>query len=312
MTECDRIIKEGILPASFFEEETICDFLVTTDRKKIWAISLDMLIQVDRICRKYGLKYFMAFGSLLGIIRHNGFIPWDDDIDICMPRADFEKFVVIARKELSSPYFLQRPGRDHDYFFSFTKIRNSNTTAVSSAFRYCQFNQGLSLDIFVLDNCHLQLVEENYAKANNLILENSANMRRSNPHPSAADVEKMKGFDARSPYEALAELENIYEEANKESSEYCMPSGLTIYTPQKMIYRWEDVLDLSDVDFYGHKVFIPKNPETILITTYGKNYMQYPPVEARGTWHDSIVFDPDKPYDESLRELLEYAEYNEA
>lgn len=103
MTECERIIKEGILPASFFEEETICDFLVTKERKKIWAVLLDMLIQVDRICRKHNLKYFMAFGSLLGVVRHNGFIPWDDDIDICMPRDDYEKFIVIARNELPPP-----------------------------------------------------------------------------------------------------------------------------------------------------------------------------------------------------------------
>lgn len=292
------------MPESFFQEGTICDFLVTTERKKIWAISLDMLIQVDRICRKHNLKYLMAFGSLLGVIRHCGFIPWDDDLDICMPREDYEKFIMLAKDELPFPYFLQLPGHDNDYFFSFAKLRNSNTTCISSAFRYCKFNQGIALDIFVLDNCHLDIVEENFVKVKQLVLENSANMRRNNPHPSPADIERIQQFEERSPHKVLIELNDIYEKANKENSDYCMPSGLSTYIPQRMIYRWEDVLDLTDVDFYGHKVFIPRNAETILVTTYGKNFMQYPPVEERGTWHNSVLFNPDKPYKESLKELL--------
>ena len=97
-----------------------------------------MLIQVDRICRKYGLKYFIAFGSLLGVVRHNGFIPWDDGMDICMPREDYEEFIVIASQDLTDPYFFQIPGEDNSY--SFAKLRNSNTTAVSHAFKHCNFN----------------------------------------------------------------------------------------------------------------------------------------------------------------------------
>lgn len=304
MTECDRIIKEGILPASFFEEETICDFLVTTERKKIWAISLDMLIQVDRICRKYGLKYFMAFGSLLGIIRHNGFIPWDDDLDICMPREDYEQFIVIAQKELSPPYFLQIPGKDNDYFFSYTKIRNSNTTCISFPFRYCEFNQGIGMDIFVLDNCHLHIVEENFVKVKQLVLENSANMRRSNPHPSPADVERIQQFEGRNPYEVLAELNDIYKRANKENSDYCMPSGLCVYSPQKLIYKYDNVLDLIDTDFYGYKFLAPKDAESVLTITYG-DFMIFPEIEERGKWHNAEFFNPDKPYKEFLIELKE-------
>lgn len=86
MTECERIIKEGILPESFFEPETICDFYVDETRKKIWAVLLDLLIKFDKVCKKHGLKYYLAYGSLIGAVRHQGFIPWDDDIDICMNR----------------------------------------------------------------------------------------------------------------------------------------------------------------------------------------------------------------------------------
>ncbi len=92
MTECERIIEQGILPKSFFEQEERCDFLVTEKRKKIWAVLLDLLIKFDFVCKKYSLTYFLADGTLLGAARHQGFIPWDDDIDVSMPREDYEKF----------------------------------------------------------------------------------------------------------------------------------------------------------------------------------------------------------------------------
>ncbi len=136
MTECERIIKQGILPETFFKEEELCGFLVTEKRKRLWAISIDLLLIFDNICRKYNLNYFLSFGALLGAIRHHGIIPWDDDIDVCMPRYDYEKFLNIGKTELRNPYFLQIPGEDNGYFFSYAKIRNSNTSGISEPFMY--------------------------------------------------------------------------------------------------------------------------------------------------------------------------------
>ena len=96
MTEKERIIKEGRIPEIFFEEEVRCDFLVTQDRKKLWAVLLDMLLKIDDVCKKYHLTYFLEAGTLLGAIRHKGMIPWDDDIDIFMPRKDYNKFILLS------------------------------------------------------------------------------------------------------------------------------------------------------------------------------------------------------------------------
>lgn len=303
MTECERIIKEGILPESFFIPETICDFYVDEQRKKLWAVVLDILIQFDSICRRHNLKYFMAFGALLGAIRHNGYIPWDDDLDVCMPREDYKKFIKYARTELKEPYFLQVPGEDQDYYFSFTKLRNSNSTAISHAFRYAKFNQGIFLDIFPLDNFKGSDFAEYYNTLNHLILENSANMRRSNPHPSVADIERMNSYAKRDPQIVFDEIEALETKCNIEDCETCIVSGLTVYKPQKIIFKWSDVTELMDFNFYGYKFLIPVNYNSVLKTTYG-DYMQFPPLEQRGTWHNSVIFNPDEPYKDSLNELL--------
>lgn len=102
MTEVERIVREGIIPREFLEPEIRNDFLVGVDRKKLWAISLDLLIKFDEVCRKQNLQYYMIGGSLLGIIRHQGFIPWDDDIDVCMLREDYARFTEIQKSNLNN------------------------------------------------------------------------------------------------------------------------------------------------------------------------------------------------------------------
>ena len=87
MTESERIIKEGILPETFFEPESRCEFYVDETRKKIWAIELDLYLELMRVCKKYDLTIWADGGTLLGAVRHNGFIPWDDDMDLILNSA---------------------------------------------------------------------------------------------------------------------------------------------------------------------------------------------------------------------------------
>ena len=155
MTEVERIIKQGVLSESFFREEIRNDFLVTGERKKIWGIQLDLFFEFKRVCEKYNLKYFLFFGSLLGAVRHNGFIPWDDDIDLGMPREDYEKLLTHA-DAFNTPYFLQNHKTDKCFYYSHTKLRNSNTSCINRAFKHQPFNQGMDLDIHPIDNWSLE------------------------------------------------------------------------------------------------------------------------------------------------------------
>lgn len=300
MTECDRIIEQGVLPASFFNEECICDYIVTKERKKIWAIGIDLLFQLDRVCRKHGLHYTLAFGSLLGVVRHNGFIPWDDDIDVFMPRSDYDKLRKL-KYEFDAPYFLQFPGDDNDYAFSFAKLRNSNTTGLSWAFRFASFNQGLFVDIFPLDNyCDID-IEANIEKIRTCVAESSAFMRRSNPCPDENDRIKLQRFPKARPIETLIrETDSLLRQFNNMETDYYIAWSILTYQYKHIIYKKGLIDNWIETNFYGRSIYIPCNYKEILRITYN-DYMKLPPLEQRGVWHSNNVFEPDIPYKDYLK-----------
>lgn len=103
-----------------------------------------------RVCEKHNLRYFLVTGSALGAVRHQGFIPWDDDIDVAMPRPDAMKLLAL-KDEFKAPYFLQHYKTDKGYAYPFMKLRNSNTTYIENNFVYHNINHGIWIDIFILD-----------------------------------------------------------------------------------------------------------------------------------------------------------------
>lgn len=140
-------------PEGFLNEETICDFLVTTERKKIWAVEIDMVQELLRVCKKYDLKIFMDGGSLMGTMRHQGFIPWDDDIDMVMFREDYDKLCEVAPKEFTYPHFFQNIYTDDHYGHRHSQIRNVETATWSSKYdKPCRKScEGIFVDVFVYD-----------------------------------------------------------------------------------------------------------------------------------------------------------------
>lgn len=136
--------------SSFFEEEVICDFKVQKSMKHYWASAIEVLAQFDLFCTENNIKYFVYYGTLLGAIRHKGFIPWDDDIDIVMPRKDYARLLNIAKKglpnglELINEYKVDKP----------TRVINSLcvTTNLDFLNKYHNCPYMVGIDIFVLDN----------------------------------------------------------------------------------------------------------------------------------------------------------------
>ena len=117
--------------AEFYKEEIRCGWRVDEKTKRIWAVQLEMLDEVERICKKYGLKYFADSGTLIGAVRHQGYIPWDDDIDLAMLREDYETFLKVAPGELKEHLVLQTPYREKNYLRAHAQLRNSRTTGCS-------------------------------------------------------------------------------------------------------------------------------------------------------------------------------------
>lgn len=142
------------LPHGWMDSETRDDYVVTAEVKELWSVLLDLLVQVDNLCKKHCISYFICGGTLLGAVRHKGFIPWDDDLDIMMDRNNYNHFIQVAKNELRSPYFLQTEDTDPGCLYRFAKVRNSLTTGIENKPYYIKnkkINQGIFIDIFCLD-----------------------------------------------------------------------------------------------------------------------------------------------------------------
>lgn len=108
--------------------------------------------ELKRICEKHGIRYFMIAGTLLGAVRHKGFIPWDDDMDFGMLRPDFEKFLQVSKKELDMDrFYLQTDRNDLYYTFNFAKLRLNGTKVFEEFSSKVSTNQGIYIDIFPID-----------------------------------------------------------------------------------------------------------------------------------------------------------------
>lgn len=110
---------------------------------------LEILLAVDKVCREHGLRYYLWAGTLLGAIRHKGFIPWDDDMDICMPRADYDTLMAHAKEWLPAPYEAMSAETNEKYPGSFGKIIDSSTTLIERAHYACL--SGIYIDVFPID-----------------------------------------------------------------------------------------------------------------------------------------------------------------
>jgi len=294
MTECERIVKEGIVPEDFLKEETRCDFFVDSTRKKIWAIVLDLLKEFDSVCKKNGLKYYLAFGSLIGAVRHKGFIPWDDDLDVLMFRDDYQKLLALS-DSFHTPYFLQTPYTDKNAFFSFAKLRNDYTTYISKHMSYQGFHSGVWLDIFPLDNSILEKGEDIYNQVKELALENSTYMRMKYPFLSEADQERVRKWKGMDPLKVYEEINRLASSYNDIETEYVNCAICTVYSYKKFLFRKTSFDKTVYLVFENMNVPAPAGYHEVLSTTYG-DYMKYPPVNERGTWHKDLIVDPDTPY----------------
>lgn len=141
------------IPLTFFRDEVRNGFYISTQIKQAWGAQLMVLSAIDDICRKHDITYFADWGTLLGAVRHGGYIPWDDDLDICMKRADYIKFREAAKAELPKGFAVQDYANQKDHWLFIAKVVNRNHMCFEEEHlnRYNNFPYIACVDIFVLD-----------------------------------------------------------------------------------------------------------------------------------------------------------------
>ena len=235
--------------------------------KKLQMAELDILDEVVRVCKKNGIKYFLMGGTLLGAIRHKGFIPWDDDIDICMLREDYEKFIKIAPNELKEKYKMVNYKTNKKAYLSFTKVVNSKTTFVENNAKEFDGHNGIWLDIFPLDyidgiNKKVRIKNKFIKLIQGVLAEKNLNLK----------------------------LVDIIIGKNKNNGNYVI-TYFAHYNIEKNVYELKDILPLGKTVFEGKKYDSPKNYDAILKTTYG-DYMKLPPKDKQVTHNPiQIIFE---------------------
>lgn len=279
------------IPHSFLKGRVICGEEINTQKANIWAIELDMLNEFACFCEKHNIKWFCDGGTLLGAIRHKGFIPWDDDIDVMMLREDYDKFISLSKDYFKPPYFLQTDWTDETYYCH-GKLRRSDTTAIleKDLDVKFQFNQGVFIDIFPFDKVPMDENERKCFCARLLLLKNEVLIARLRwwlyERDNIALYNHLK--DLRSEYDWLRRMYNNTDSINI--------ANLSIPEHGMIDKTLNDFKETEMVDFEFLKVPVPKNYDRILINQYG-NYMDF---IKNASCHGEVIFDIDKSYKEYI------------
>lgn len=289
---------------SNLNDEIRCEFAVSSERKKIWACLLDLLAQVDAVCKKYDIPYYAIGGTLLGAVRHKGFIPWDDDLDIAMMRKDYNRFLEVAPKEIQGKYFFQTTLTDQDYYKEWARIRNSETTGIHDHNEMHKCNNGIYMDIFPLENYTPTFRGKIHQKLSMtlgriLTVKVHHNTRPRNSIKSHIIYGISFLFNIKKTHKLRERIET--KNANKDS-EYVTIGDIHFetYSLEKLTFKREDFEKVVYLPFEEGSIPCPSGYDNILKTEFG-DYMKFPPIEKRGL-HHRMVFDVNTPYKQYIAE----------
>lgn len=292
-----------ILPKEFYKEETKCDFLVTTKRKKVWAIQLEILSKFQTICTKYKLKYYAIGGTLLGAVRHKGFIPWDDDIDVGMPRIDFERFLSVVKTELveNDDLIIQYETFDRNYSTPHARITNIKTTAYFPHIWKAglELPQGIFIDIFPYDNVPnsqwKKKVHRFIYKAISYMLHDKQNLYTYENSALSAKILRVcsRFLFLFTNVDAVFKWTQKYiQKYNNDLSSQNFGCISTFYQLDRIIMPKEWFNDLVELPFEHTTILCPRDYGFVLSHQYGN----WKNIVKGGSLHEGCFFDPDKPY----------------
>lgn len=271
-------------------------------------VQMQMLKTIIAICQENDLSYCVFYGTLLGAVRHRGYVPWDDDMDVAMSRADYDRFIVVAPNYLPEYYFLQTPENDSECFYGgYCKLRDSRTTGIEERNKGHHCNQGIWIDIFPLDAVLLD-EEEQKIRYQKIVHYQRLLMKKSYPEKRMLwDVSReeeayyQKEAEIFSRNELCDALHEIFVNCGGKMSAKVAVMARYMGNQQRIEYDALDFEFLTKGKFEEIEIFLPCGYENILKLDYGKDYMLYPKREERKPHHKAI-FDTKKSYVDYLGE----------
>jgi lipopolysaccharide cholinephosphotransferase len=281
--ERERVSKTPVNHALLHGPETMRD---------IQLIELDMLIEFDKICRKYNLKYSLGFGTLLGAVRHKGFIPWDDDIDVCMLYEDYLKFIEVAPKELDTKkYFLRTQDTDEDCNLAFAQLKRNNT--IYSRERRNEFNThlGVFIDIFPFFNGpNSKLMHKiQFSVCKFFKTMTWAHMGAISEKNSILRwyYTKLAKVSNKKAYLMFLKCATMIKKNTGKITFLC-----TARNPYNIaLTRRSSLEDITEIEFEGHIFYASKQFDDVLRSFYSDDYMRYPLVRNRIAKHVPGIID---------------------
>ncbi len=264
------------------------------DLERIWNTEIEILDHIDFFCKTHNLKYSLAYGTLIGAVRHKGFIPWDDDIDIMMPREDYN--YLLANWDVSG-YILQNKWTNDDYSQNYTKIRKDHTTFIQwEGEKQYTYHKGIFVDIFPGDRlapaglqrkmqyiyCAINLL---YAREGVMARKLSIGERLLMMLPHAGRVKLFRWTDKQ-----------IQKWKENNAFPIFYPSTIRdakIYFPANMFESMTNIL------FAGKQYMCVRDYDKILRDYYG-DYMLLPPVDERVYTHHPVLVDFERNYEEII------------
>lgn len=259
--------------------------------KSIQKADLVLLKRFDEVCRELGIGYFVCGGTMLGYMRHGGFIPWDDDVDVAMLRADYDRFLKEAGPYFDDRFFIQTRESDPKIPYLFSKIRLNNTEYITAYNEHRDFHKGLCLDIFPFDYLPNDEKEREafIEKVKELAAQHGATVNGQSPEPQEGPGprnDKEKEYISRQQKKradfnkiSLKDTQAAYINEATKYNATAKEKGLTTvasFVPSYTYIDLEDLLPYQDGDFNGIKIMVPKRPDIFLTMQYG-DYMKLPP-----------------------------------
>ena len=263
---------------------------------------LKLFREVDEICREHNLRYVLAGGSLIGALRHEGFVPWDDDVDLYMPRPDWEKFTEICKTELPPDREIQCSEVDRNYTNSFPRYASTNTCAIHKSQIIGKDCGGEIIDILTLDPVPADDKEYEKYRTHMMIYSDLINISVGYSDrweiPASMYLKYLLSYIFLGKKRTLAKLEKImFSYKEEECDRYAMRWGGCPF-----LFDKDMMFPVKEGNFEGQKAMIPNKCSDYLIWHYGDEWAYMPPHDKR-EGHVAVCVD-DLPYQELREEYM--------